>query len=50
MNVGTVKKSIEASVADVIRQKGAPRLGRRTTRSAQEPRDRPLRDVDAKFA
>ena len=50
MRVGTVKKSIDASVADVIRQEGPPRLGRRTTRSPQEPRDGSLRDLDAHFA
>ena len=35
---------------DVIRQKRAPRLGRRTARSPQEPRDGSLRDRDAHSA
>jgi len=47
--VGTVKKSIETSLREVVLQEGAPRLRRRVTTARHVYADTALADVDAEF-
>ena len=50
MMVGTVKKSIEPSAVDVIREERSPGLRRRATWSPRQPGDGAFGDLNAQFA